>query len=858
MKKPLSLITLLLFSYSLLAQPGPVGIPDRIAGRLDPNRVMRLRGNVHSNAVAKNDRGRVSPSFMLDYITLHFKPTPTQQADLDQLLRDVQDPTSPKYRKWLTPEQYANRFGASNADIAQVVTWVEGRGLTVVKQARGKNFVVFKGPAGLVEEALHTEIHHYLVKGEMHYANATAPSVPAAIHPFTIGFSGLDDFKPEPPPHAAKPVPAFSYNGQNVLAPGDLWTIYDILPFYLNNLTGSGMRVAVIGQTDVDLADIAAYQSAFGLPPNTPTRVLVPGSNEPSGSAGDFDESELDLELINAIAWNAQILFVYSTNIVNSVTYAIDEAAAPVISYSYTECELSASSSAATIFQQLAQQANAQGITWVAASGDAGAAGCDAGASVASHGISVVLPASVPEVTGVGGTEFSEGIAGYWASTNGLAGDSALSYIPEVAWNDTSVLGYLSASGGGMSMYFARPGWQSAPGVPPLNVRLVPDVAVSASPQHDPYAVVLGGIASLVGGTSAATSVFAGIVLLLNQVFGVKGLGNINPALYALASTSTNVCKTYAVTPKCVFHDVTSGANFVPCTSGTAGCLGGSLGYAAGSGYDMVTGLGSIDANNLSVAAMTQTPGPSISSVTTAFGGPAIAQNTFIVIKGTNLVPPITPSTGVTWSNSPTFDTGLMPSQLNNVSATINGKPGFIYFYCSAGTDPACAQDQLNVLTPLDSSLGPVLVVVSNGTTSTQGFLTTMDKVAPSFLLASTAGYIVATHRNNSLVGPVTLYPGNSTPAITGETIALYGVGFGLPSTPLVNDSASQFGSLPVMPVCTVGGYLANLTFAGVVSPGLYQLNLTIPIAAPSGDNLVSCTYGGFTTPTGDLITVQR
>ena len=858
MKKPFSLISPLLFSCCVLAQPRPAANPDRIVGRLDPNQVVKLKGNVHPYAVAGNDQGRVSSNLLLDYVTLHFKPTPSQQADLDQLLKDVQDPTSSLYRKWLTPEQYADRFGASQADIAQVVAWLEGRGLTVIKRARGRNFVVFKGPAGLVEEALHTEIHHFLAKGEVHWANVTEPSVPSAIHPFTIGFSGLDDFKPEPPSHARKPVPAISYNGQNALGPGDLWLIYDIAPFYQYGITGNGMRVAVVGQTDVDLADVATYQSAFGLPANTPTKVLVPGSSYPGVTSGDYGESELDLEVLDAIVWNAQILFVYSTNIVNSLAYVIDEAAAPVVSYSYAGCELSANSSVATGFQQLAQQANAEGITWVAASGDSGAAGCDAGASVATHGISAMLPASVPEVTGVGGTEFSEGIGSYWGLTNGTAGDSALSYIPEAAWNDTTILGSLSASGGGMSMYFPRPGWQSAPGVTPLNARFVPDVAVSASPQHDPYAVVLGGIPSLVGGTSAATPVFAGIILLLNQFFGVKGLGNINPALYALASTSTNVCNAYAVTPKCVFHDVMSGSNFVPCTAGTVGCIGGTMGYAAGPGYDMVTGLGSVDAANLAIAAVTQNSGPSISSVTTAFGGPAIAQNTFIVIKGTNLVPPITPSTGVTWSNSPAFDSGLMPSQLDNVSVTINGKPGFIYFYCSAGTDPACFQDQINVLTPLDNTLGPVLVVVSSGTTSTQGFLTTMNKVAPSFLLASTAGYIVATHRNNSLVGPVTLYPGSSTPAITGETIALFGVGFGLPTTPLVNGSASQFGSLPVLPVCTVGGYPANLTFAGVVSPGLYQLNLTIPIAAANGDNLVSCSYGGFTTPTGDLITVQR
>jgi uncharacterized protein (TIGR03437 family) len=132
-----------------------------------------------------------------------------------------------------------------------------------------------------------------------------------------------------------------------------------------------------------------------------------------------------------------------------------------------------------------------------------------------------------------------------------------------------------------------------------------------------------------------------------------------------------------------------------------------------------------------------------------------------------------------------------------------------------------------------------------------------MQAVAPSFLLFN-AGYIAATHANNSLVGPTTLYPGHTTPAKPGEEIALYAVGFGLPSTALVNGSATQSGSLPVLPVCTLGGNAAKLAFAGLISPGLYQLNLKIPAAAANGDNPVSCTYNGFTTPAGDLITVQR
>jgi subtilase family serine protease len=289
-----------------------------------------------------------------------------------------------------------------------------------------------------------------------------------------------------------------------------------------------------------------------------------------------------------------------------------------------------------------------------------------------------------------------------------------VSYIPEIAWNDTAIRGELSASGGGFSTFFPRPVWQSAPGVPAINARLVPDVALSASPQHVPYFVVVSGSPAEFGGTSASTPVFAGIVLLLAQALGGSGLGNINPATYYAASVPANVCNTNAVTATCVIHDVTVGNNIVPCVAGTTGCINGLMGYTATVGYDPVTGLGSIDAANLVHAALTQTLGPIISSVVTADGGPVVAQNTFIVIKGADLVPATTPAGGVIWNNAPSFASGLMPTELNGVSVTVNSKPAFVYFYCSAATDQSCSQDQLNILTPLDNTTGPVPIVVTS------------------------------------------------------------------------------------------------------------------------------------------------
>lgn len=246
----------------------------------------------------------------------------------------------------------------------------------------------------------------------------------------------------------------------------------------------------------------------------------------------------------------------------------------------------------------------------------------------------------------------------------------------------------------------------------------------------------------------------------------------------------------------------------------------------------------------------------SIVKVNTSWGGTDIAQNTFIEVKGTNLVPATTPAAGVIWSSAPDFASGRMPANLNGVSVTVNGKPAFVYFYCSAVTSTACAANQIDVLTPLDNTIGPVPVTVTSGTTVSTTFTANMKAVVPTFLLFNASGPVVATHADYSLLGAATLYPGYSTPAKPGETVLVYAIGFGLPVNPLTNGSSSQSGSLPSLPACQVGGAPASV-IATLISPGLYQLNLTIPSTAQSGNNSISCTYNGAATPSGDIISVQ-
>jgi uncharacterized protein (TIGR03437 family) len=520
---------------------------------------------------------------LLPYVTLMLRKTAAQQQDLEQLLRDQQDRSSPLYHQWITPEQYADRFGASQADLAKITAWLQSEGFSIKYTARSRNWIAFSGTAQQVQAAFHTEIHRYKLDGETHYANATEPSVPTALAPVVLGLLNLDDFQPKP-----------AYSGYPIF-PGSLATIYDFGALHQEGFDGTGQTVAVVGQSDSHVSDIEAFRSRFNLPPNDPQPTLVPGSAYP-GYTSDEQEADLDLEWIGAVAPNAKVLYVYAAEnsggaLYAALPYAIEHHLASIISISFGACERDLSQARGNSVESELQQANSEGIALLAASGDTGAAACEPHGTTnnaqATQGISVSFPASVPEVTAVGGTEFDETGGSYW-SPFGLA----LSYIPEIAWNDSRAAGAPVATGGGFSTLFAQPSWQLGV-VASGATRAVPDVSLAASGLHDPYVIYSDGSEVPIGGTSASTPVFAGIIALLNQYQGpnsqgVYGQGNINPTLYQLAQTVPSA-----------FHDITFGSNVVPCQIGTPDCTTGSFGYYAGPGYDPVTGLGSVDAYQL-------------------------------------------------------------------------------------------------------------------------------------------------------------------------------------------------------------------------------------------------------------------
>jgi uncharacterized protein (TIGR03437 family) len=575
----------------------------RITKAIDNQQPVVLTGHLHPKARPEDDQGRVAPSLPMSYVTLELAQSASQHADLQQLLRDQQTPGSPNYHRWLTPEQYADRFGASTEDLDKITSWLQAQGLSIAAVARGRNWIAVNGEAARIESAFQTEIHQYVSNGEKHFANALEPSVPAALAGIVVSIRGLNDFRMKaksilrnPAAHAALTPHFTASDGENFITPNDLATIYDISPLYAAGIDGKGQSLVIAGQTQINLSDIEQFRSSYGLPANNPQSILVPGAQDPGISSSDLSEADLDLEWSGAVARNATILFVYSSDVMQSVQYAIDQNLAPVISQSYGSCELETPSSDAFAFQQWAQQANAQGMTWFSASGDTGGADCG---DPQNPGLSVDMPGSVPEVTSVGGTEFAENGGQYWAATNSSSGASALSYIPETSWNDSIQDGTPSASGGGASVYFTKPSWQTGPGVPADNARDVPDVSLSASADHDGYFVYTGGSLQVYGGTSVPAPTFAGIITLLNQYLvsaGTRlspGVGNINPKLYSLAQSVPSA-----------FHDITTGNNIVtvPCGGRFSTCTSTPVGYSAGRGFDQVTGLGSVDVDRLLTA----------------------------------------------------------------------------------------------------------------------------------------------------------------------------------------------------------------------------------------------------------------
>ena len=851
---------------------------DRVTGVIDSRSPIVLQKSLHPKAQPKYDRGPVDPSFRLASINLMTVPSAAQQKALNLLLAQQQDRTSPNYHNWLTPSQYADQFGLSQNDINRITAWLKAQGFVVRSVGGGRNRVQFSGTAAQVQSAFQTEIHRYNVDGEEHFANATPLMLPAALKGVVSGIVGVHDFRMHPA-HRPRLRPgsgaaANYYDGAllfpNFLAPADVATIYDVP----SSLDGTGETIAILGRSDIFLADINDFRAAFSLTPISASNctlnaigivtacndplfsyvLLLPGGHTDPGvpdsiAPGDLTEADLDVEWSGGVAPNAQIVYINApskagNDVFDALSYALNPPTgtpipAPVVSLSFSLCER-----ASVSLETLLQQGSSEGITIVNSTGDTGVAACDAvppnGAtappfSPAVGGLSVSYPASSPWVTGVGGTAISladdsyPNPSSFWTRSNGTNGESAISYIPEISWNDNetwaaycaapavgdkfcstgnSTSGWIAinsaqtaqqdlwigSGGGGASNCFSKsiqsvcisglpqPTYQQSLVVAnaPSAVRWVPDVSLLASSNFPGYilctpqnpdattpvytSTCVNGISgsagalekfnSVIGGTSASAPVFAGMVALLNQYLAgpaSPGLGLINPMLYRLAAaTPTNHA----------FNQVLSGDNKVYCSPGqpltnppqptaiicpTSGIFGfnasGAGNFDPTTGYNLVTGLGSLDLNKLAVAW-----GGTRSATTVVSLVPSATQ----INRGQNVTFTATLSSTTALGNVSFFNNGSTTALGTSVlTSTGNGVVTFSTQALPAGTDSVRAMyngDGSNAPSPMSAA-------------------TTVTVIQPSFTLApAVETYSVAQGSSVTATINLTAQDGFNTP----------------------------------------------------------------------------------------------
>jgi len=593
----------------------------------------------------------------MDRMLLVLRRSPEREAALDSLMVEQQDRSSPNFHQWLTPEQFGQQFGPSDQDIQAVTSWLESHGFKIAEVAKGRTAIEFSGTASNVTEALHTEVHKYFVNGEEHWANSSDPQIPAALAPVVVGVNTLHNFGMRPasrlvgaftrskttgkvtPLHpeftVPDPTPCAQINIEDycfALGPADFATIYNVLPLWAANIDGTGETIAIVGDSNINIQDAHEFRIRFGLPVNDP-HVILAGTDP--GIAVDELEADVDTQWTGAVAPGATIDLVIAANTNSSlgadiVSNFIVNTMMPrpqVLSSAFGGCEHYLGAARNTFYNNLWQQAAAEGITVSISSGDNGSAGCEnpsfTGAQPATTGLAVGGTASTPFNVAVGGTDFDQypDPLAFWNTTNNPSSlASAKGYIPETTWNNSCtssiwvLIGFstngltncnsqvasfqiniLSVGGsGGPSTCaifsgstcsgYPKPSWQTAL-TPADGARDVPDVSFFANGAFGSFYVFCqqdnpaqGGPCDMdgnflgAGGTSITAQVFAGILALLDQKKGGPQ-GLVNPRLYELAAEPGATCVSTAnPAATCIFYDVIKGTNAQPCVKGSPDC----------------------------------------------------------------------------------------------------------------------------------------------------------------------------------------------------------------------------------------------------------------------------------------------
>jgi subtilase family serine protease len=772
---------------------------------IDESQRTTLYGAGNPLALTRYDQGEVDNSFSTTRVLLMLNRPPEREAALEQYLAEVHSKGSPSYHHWLTPQQFGKQFGPAETDIQTVTIWLGAKGFRVAKISQGKQFIEFSGVAGQLRDAFQAEIHQYNVNGEIYYANSRGISVPTALAAVVRGLAPLDNFAfksyvesggkghyskltRKVTPDWTVPNPFGSPNPLGFLvSPEDLATQYDITPLYQSGTNGAGQTIGIIDASNIDLALVSDFQQLFGLASNPP-QVIIDGDDPGDVPIADV-EAYLDVEISGAIAPKSTINLYISDGgsvaspLVFAAMRAVDDNTASVLSASFGECEPLLGESGNQFFGSLWEQAAAQGQTVMVAAGDAGPS-CNGVAGISVSGV-----ASTPWNVAVGGTDFyysdyatgGASVPSFWNPTNDADLGSLKASLQEQAWNDGFGLdvipdgfefGQTGAGGGGASSCatsttntgaciagYPKPSWQTGTDLPADGVRDIPDVSWFASngANLSSYAICAfegqcdqatpsDEEITFVGGTSASAPAMAGIMALVNQKFGRQGQADFT--FYPLAKQKPTA-----------FHDITLGGNSVPCSSGETDCANeGQISdqttvYSAGTGYDLATGLGSIDANVLvtnwdSISFKPTTTTLGLSPTTITHGSPVKVTTTVAGTSGNG-----TPSGDVAIltdspepsSQSQTFLTLSGGAGSTNVSFFPGGTYQVSANYGGDGTFGASTSAPVMLTVSAEKSVMSIEVVNNNTGYAASGFSVSYDtplsvNVLPTSVTGATGG----------------------------------------------------------------------------------------------------------------------
>jgi subtilase family serine protease len=612
----------------------PAAVPVVTSAISDADTV-KIAGEVSGAVFAAQDRGRVADTLFLPHLTLVLKRPAARQAALDRLVAAQLEPGNPQYGKWLSPAELRPAFGPADADIDRVSAWLSAHGFAVHRVTADGMTIDFAGTAGQVAEAFHAPIHNVVLRHEAHIANVVEPAIPRALRDVVAGIT-LHDFFPRP---YAKQIGMAKQDGDSgkwrlvsqapdfvtpmtpqgvfqAIGPNDITRIYNVDPLRAGassvlgrKLTGAGATILVLEDSFMHREDWLRFRDIFGFSGYAGTlRQQAPGGCGDPGYNADEAEAALDVEYGSIAAPDANIILAAcpSTNLTTNSglftaleTLVSQGTPAQIISISYGLCEASYGPTALQAWSQAAEEGAAEGISIFVSTGDGGVDNCDSPATSRydTSGITVNGLAANPYVTAVGGTDFSDEITGqggaYFASHNRPGLESAKSYVPEIAWNQTcaspvllqyrlpagytgatSPIGYCNspdgmrfldivAGSGGRSQVYPKPEWQSLDvyGVPDDGRRDLPDLSLFASEGFWGHFYIIcfsdraqGGGAcdysnaadifyNAYGGTSFAAPTFAGMMLLetqyrglLTKQHGPVRIGNVAPRLYQLAA----------------------------------------------------------------------------------------------------------------------------------------------------------------------------------------------------------------------------------------------------------------------------------------------------------------------------------